>query len=67
MSSQTQDKDGPEDAILAVRLPAKLRDDFKEVAEANHRTMSGEVRFLVEERVARSKPSPNPYDAEAAA
>lgn len=54
MSSQTPANTEPDDAILAVRLPAKLRDDFKIVAEANHRTMSGEVRHLVEERVRRA-------------
>lgn len=51
MTSQTPDIRG-DDAILAVRLPASLRDRFKLVAESNHRTMSGEVRFLIEDRVA---------------
>lgn len=52
MSSQTPDTEGLGDAILAVRLPSKLRDELKVVAEANHRTMSGEVRYLVEDHVA---------------
>ena len=51
MSSQTQDNREPEDAIVAVRMPASLRDGLKAIAERNHRTVSGEIRWLIQECV----------------
>lgn len=36
------------EAILAVRLPAELRDSLKVEAEAHQRSMSGQVRWLIE-------------------
>ena len=62
MSSQTP-ATSADDAVLAVRLPAKLRDDFRVVAESNHRTMSGEVRHLVEQRVAQAQTAAELEDA----
>jgi plasmid stability protein len=37
------------DAILAVRLPAALRDRLKAEADASHRSMGGQVRWLLEQ------------------
>jgi hypothetical protein len=51
MSSQTQDNREPEDAIVAVRMSPSLRDDLKAIAERNHRTVSGEIRWLIQECV----------------
>jgi hypothetical protein len=51
MSSQTQDNREPEDAIVAVRMPVGLRDGLKVIAERNHRTVSGEIRWLIQEAV----------------
>lgn len=43
------------DAILAVRLPAHLRDALKAQAEAHQRSMSGQVRWLIEQSLAASR------------
>ncbi len=42
------------DAILAVRLPADLRDKLRVEAETHQRSMSGQVRWLVEQSLAHS-------------
>lgn len=47
MSTHDQANDRPE-AILAVRLPADLRDSLRSEAEAHQRSMSGQVRWLIE-------------------
>lgn len=51
MSSQTRDNSGSEDAIVAVRMPAVLRDRLKLVAGRNNRTVSGELRQIAQEHV----------------
>lgn len=36
------------ETLVSVRLSADLRDRLRAAAESNHRTMSGQVRFLIE-------------------
>lgn len=40
------------DVVIAVRLSPEMRDRFKRVAVAEHRTVSAEMRRLIEQRVA---------------
>lgn len=49
MSSPEPDTRPEPDAILAVRLPAALRDALRVEAELHQRSMSGQVRWLVEQ------------------
>jgi hypothetical protein len=39
---------------IIFRVPVSLRDRFREVAEADHRTMSQELRRLMEIRIAEA-------------
>lgn len=51
--SSTEPISRPEpDAILAVRLPAALRDALRTEADLHQRSMSGHVRWLVEQSLA---------------
>jgi hypothetical protein len=43
------DPENRPDAIVAVRMPADLRDALRAVAETNQRSLSGQVRWLVEQ------------------
>lgn len=49
MSRQTPDKP------LAVRLPSDRRAALQKIAESEHRTLSQEVRFLIDKRIAEHK------------
>jgi hypothetical protein len=55
MSSQTRDNERPE-AIVALRISAAKRDAFRKIAEANERTVSAEIRWMIEERLKRALP-----------
>lgn len=41
--------------ILYVTLQADLKAQFAEVARAEHRTVSGLLRLLIEDRIARAQ------------
>jgi len=44
----------PEERNLNFRCPIALQDRFREVAEADHRTVSQELRRLMEQRIAEA-------------
>lgn len=48
------DADTTPETNIIFRVPAEMRDRFKLVAAANHRTMSQELRRLVEARIAEA-------------
>lgn len=60
MSRQAPDTTG--EIVISVRLSREQHDALRMVAEASHRTVSGELRMLIERHVADSEP-----DREAAA
>jgi hypothetical protein len=39
--------DRPDEAMLTVRVPADLREAIERAAEREHRTVSGQTRFLL--------------------
>ena len=43
---------GDEEAIVSVRLPASLRDRLRAEADTHQRSMSGQVRWLIEKSLA---------------
>jgi len=53
--TQSTRKSNAADPLIAVRLPEDLRDAVREVAEANERNMSAEVRVALREHVEREK------------
>lgn len=53
MEAQRKTQEG-EDANLVFRVPVALKDRFRAVAEADHRTVSQELRRLMEQRVAEA-------------
>jgi predicted DNA-binding protein len=61
VSRQAPDITG--EIVTSVRLPREQYAALRAVAEASHRTVSGELRMLIERHVA--EPSPEP-DREAA-
>ena len=63
MSKSAQPPARP-DAILAVRLPADLRDALRSEAEAHQRSMSGQVRWLVEQSLTHDHDGTGQYDPE---
>lgn len=40
---------------IATRIPRPLATRFRKVAEAQHRSVSGELRYLVEKRIAEQE------------
>jgi antitoxin component of RelBE/YafQ-DinJ toxin-antitoxin module len=50
-------RNAPDDgrtAFLHVRIDPSVLDRYREVAEADHRTVSQDVRHLVEQRIAEA-------------
>lgn len=60
-----------EETAITFRLPPSLKADFEQVAEAEHRSVKGELVNLMEKRVAEFKtargPSQLAFEPEAAA
>lgn len=53
MSSQTPDKRELE-TLIALRISSAKRDAFRELAKANQRTVSAEIRWMIDERLANA-------------
>lgn len=52
MSSQTQDTGGQ--VVTTIRLPSDQHRALSALAEANHRSFVGEVRHLIDRRLAEA-------------
>lgn len=50
-----QQDDSPETTIIALRIPVKDVDYLKRRAEANERTMSAELRWMVRQAKAQDE------------
>jgi CopG-like RHH_1 or ribbon-helix-helix domain, RHH_5 len=48
-------RDRKDEADLYVTVQADLKAQFAEVARSEHRTISGLLRLLIEERIARAQ------------
>jgi hypothetical protein len=54
MNTQRKAQDEGPERNLNFRAPIALHDRFREVAEADHRTVSQELRRLMEQRIAEA-------------
>ena len=43
----------PDAVLVGTRIPPEVRDQFAEVARRNSRSMAGELRWMIEQRVDR--------------
>ena len=52
-------KDHRPDEMISVRLPGDLREAIERAAEREHRTVSGQVRYLIASAIERQAQQPH--------
>ena len=55
MNTQRKAQSEAKERNLVFRAPVALHERFREVAEADHRTVSQELRRLMEQRIAEAE------------